>query len=288
MKTKIALGVLAALLLLLVAFRITAVSASAAPAAAPPPRPAPPAASEPLAGESPAERVVLTGSIRARNAVEVRPEISGRIEAVHARIGDAVRAGQLLATLEHAELAWQEKAARAAVEIARANLAGARLEHARTRELHEGGAAAPAQLDAAGVRLALAEAQLAQAEAAAGLAAEGVRNARLVSPIAGVVTRRPVDVGAQVGPQSVAFAVEDLSSLRLESAVEASAWTHLAVGTPVEVTVDARPGQRFRGEVTVRSRSLDPATRRAPVEIELAPGGDGLLPGMFARATVGR
>ncbi len=169
-----------------------------------------------------AERVLLTGTIRPRNAVEVHPELPGRIEAVHAAVGDRVRAGQPLATVEHDEIAWQAKAARAAVEIARANLAGAKLEQARTKELSEGGAAAPAQLDAARVRLALAEAQLAQAEAAAGLAEEQVRRSRVLSPIAGVVTRRPIDVGAQVGAQTVAFAVEDVSALKLESSIDAA------------------------------------------------------------------
>jgi RND family efflux transporter MFP subunit len=284
-KKKILLGASLALLLGVVALRVAAVAQAARPAA-PPPRPEPVPAALPAAPDD--ERVVLTGSIRARNAVEIHPEMSGRIEKIHAKVGDVVHAGQLLATLEHDELAWGEKAARAAVDLARANLAGARLEHARTKELHAGGAAASAQLDQAGVRLALAEAQLAQAEAAAGLAAEGVRNARLVSPIAGVVTRRPVDVGAQVGPATVAFAVEDLSSLRLESAIDAASWPRFAVGTPVEVTADARPGETFRGAVTLRARSLDPVTRRAPVEIEIAGAEGKLLPGMFARAAVAR
>lgn len=230
------------------------------------------------------EHLVLTGTIRARNAVEVHPEQPGRIDSVRARVGDRVRAGQILATIEHDEVAWQAKAAQAAAEVARANLTGARLEHARARELHEGGAAAPAQLDAARVRLALAEAQLAQAEAAAGLAEERVAKARIVSPIAGVVTRRPIDVGAQVGPQTAAFAVEDLSALKLESAVDAAEWARIALGAVAQVSVDALPGEAFRGSVVLRSPSLDPATRRAAIEIEIENGSGRLLPGAFAHA----
>ncbi len=136
------------------------------------------------------------------------------------------------------------------------------------------------------MRLALAQGQLAQAEAAAGLAEKQVRNARIVSPIDGVVTRRPIDVGAQVGPQTAAFAVEDLSSLKLESAVDGAEWVRLAPGAAAEVTVDARPGKVFRGTVTLRSPSLDPANRRAAVEIEVENGSGQVLSGMFARAAV--
>lgn len=285
MKTKLVIGIAAALLLALVAMRVAAVTgasrASAAEAARPPLVPA-----VKLSRGEVEQSVVVTGSIRARNAVVVHPELAGRIESVGARLGDRVRAGQVLATLEHDEIAWQAKAAHAAVDLAKANLAGARLEHARTKALHEGGAAAAAQLDAASVRLALAEAQLAQAEAAAGLADEHVRNARIESPISGVVARRSVEVGAQVGPQAEAFSVEDVSALKLESAVDAAEWSRLLPGADAEVTVDARPGEKFRGKVSARAPSLDPATRRATIEIEIENGSGKLLPGMFARAAV--
>lgn len=285
MKTKIAVGAAGALVLLLVAGRVVAVTGTARRSAAEAPRPPLVPAARVTRSEV-SERVVLSGSIRARHAVEIHPDLPGRIGAVHAKVGDRVRVGQLLAAVEHEEIAWQAKAARAAVAIARANLVGAKLEHARTTALHEGGAVAPAQLDAAKVRLALAEAQLAQAEAAAGLAEEQVRNARIASPIAGVVTRRPIDVGAQVGRETAAFVVEDLSALKLESAADAVDWAQLAIGATAEVSVDARPGEGFLGKVTVRSPSLDPATRRAPVEIEVENASGKLLPGMFARVTV--
>ncbi|HYG68982.1 MAG TPA: biotin/lipoyl-binding protein, partial [Anaeromyxobacteraceae bacterium] len=88
-----------------------------------------------------ARRVAVTGTIRARNEVEIHPELSGRIETLHARVGDRVRAGQVLAVIDHDELAWQAKAADAAVAIARANLDGAKVDWARTEELDRGGAA---------------------------------------------------------------------------------------------------------------------------------------------------
>ncbi|HET8542692.1 MAG TPA: efflux RND transporter periplasmic adaptor subunit [Anaeromyxobacter sp.] len=285
MKTKIAAATVTVLLLALVAARVLAVTGASRRAADDGPRPPLVPAARVVRGDV-AQTVVLTGSIRARNAVVVRPELPGRIASVAVQVGDAVRAGQVLAIVDHDEIVWQAKAARAAVEVARANVDGAGLEHARTKALHDGDAAPTAQLEAAGVRLALARAQLAQAEAAAGLAEEQVRNARVVAPISGVVARRAVDVGAQVAVGAEAFAVEDVSTLKLESAVDASGWMRLAPGAAAEVAVDARPGETFRGKVSVRAPSLDPATRRATVEIEIENASGKLLPGTFARATV--
>jgi membrane fusion protein (multidrug efflux system) len=237
-----------------------------------------------------AQRVAVTGTIRARSEVEVHPEATGRIATLHAKVGDRVRAGQVLAVIDHDELAWQAKAADAALAVARANHEGAKLEWARTEELRTGGAIAPAQVDGAKVKLALAEAQVAQAAAAAGLAHEGVANARVVTPIAGTVTRRLVDVGAQVDPGKVVFTVHDLSALKLVTAVEAADWARLGKGSAATVFVDALPGETFAAKVTLLAPALDPATRRAEVELEvensaLGTGRGGrLIPGLFARA----
>ncbi len=130
MKKKIAIGAAAGSLLLLVAVRVVAAVGShqrAAEGQAPPPL----VPAVRVARGEIAERVLLTGSIRPRNAVEVHPELAGRIAEVHAKVGDRVRAGQLLATIGHEEIAWQARGARAAVEVARANLAGASVEHGR-------------------------------------------------------------------------------------------------------------------------------------------------------------
>lgn len=282
MKARSALIAGGAVLVLLVGYRLQATVRSAR-------KPEPPAAPVRVAAVrvargDVAERVAVTGTIRARNEVEVHPELAGRIAAVHAKVGDRVRAGEVLAEIAHEELAWQAKAADAALAVARANLDGARLEGERTEELHRGGAATPAQLDAARVKRALCEAQVAQAAAAAGLAHQQVANARITTPVDGVVIRRPVDVGARVEPGTVAFAVHDLSALKLASAIEAADWARIGLGALATVTTDALPGETFAARVTLRAPALDPATRRAEVELALENPRGRLVPGMFARA----
>lgn len=232
------------------------------------------------------EILSLTGNVRPRNEVDIFPKVGGRILTLDAQVGDVVKPNQLLANIEAKEIAWQARAAGAAQQLAEANLKGAKLNFDRTEVLFKGGAAPQAQIDGAGVQLSLAQAQAAQAAAAAGLAAQAVENARVVSPIAGTVTRRGVNVGAQVGPQSPMFTVQDLAALKLEGAVDAAGYARLAKNKEAQVMVDALPGQHFKGKVTLLSPSLDAQTRRAAVELEVDNSEGKLLSNMFAHADI--
>ena len=285
MKTKIAVAVAALLFVALVAVRVTAARRAAA---RPAERPSEAAlvTSARVAREDVPEKVSVTGTVRPRHEVDVVPKVAGRIESLRAEVGERVGAGQLLAVVEHQEIAWQARQAEAAVRVARAGVDGARLERDRTKALFDGGSASPAQLDAARVKLDLTEAQLAQAEAAAGLARQNLANARVVAPFAGTVTRRPVNVGAQANTGTVLFTVQDVAALKLETSVDAATFARLARGQPVAVTVDARPGDAFRGQVTLLSPSLDPQTRRAAVELEIDNAAGRLMPNMFAHADI--
>ena len=115
-------------------------------------------------------------------------------------------------------------------------------------------------------------------------------NARIEAPIDGFVTKKNVNVGASVGPQMPAFTVQDLATLKLESSVDAASIVRLARGKPVEIKVDALPGDVFPGRVEILSPALDPVSRRAAIEIAVDNRGGKLLPHMFARAdaTVGQ
>lgn len=246
------------------------------------------------------EKVSLTGTIRPRNEVDVFAKLPGRVAELHVRVGDRVRAGQVLAVVEHQEVALQARAqaatvlvAQAGVRMAEAGLEGAKLESERTATLASAGSAPRAAVDGARIKLTLAEAQvaqaraqLAQAEAASALARQQVANARIETPIAGVVTRRLVDLGRSAGSQVPAFTIQDAGALRFETSVDDVVASRLERGRPVELTVDAWPDAMFAGRIDLLSPSLDAATRRAALEVSVDRAGGRLLPNMFARARV--
>lgn len=247
-----------------------------------------------------AEQVLLTGTVRAAQEVSVYPKLPGKVETVSVEIGSVVRKGEVLATVEHKEVAWQARQAQAAVEAARAahllalaGQDGAALELSRTRQLAQGGAAPQAALEGAEIKFKAAEAQVAaaaaqvsQAEAAAGLMRQQVDNARITAPFDGVVTMRGLEPGAMASQQLPAFVVQDARTLKMQTSVDIATFGRIAKGQKVSIVVEELAGESFEGEVALMSPTLDAQTRRAAIEIRIDNGAGRLLPHAFAKASV--
>jgi len=261
---------------------------------------APRVRTEPLGRHALAAEVRFTGTLRAVRRVDVVPEIGGRIDDLKVTVGDRVERGQLLAIIEHQSLtlaASQAKANRsvaaAAIDRAELDVATAERELSRVRELAARGAASQAELersqatvDTAQAGLRSARSQHRGAKAAAGLSADSLGDSRILSPLAGIVTKREVHMGTRVNPGTLAFEIQDIDELELVGAVTARDFARLQLGQEVTIRVDARPDETFTGTVRTMSPSLDPVTRRATIEIAVANPDHRLLPNQFADATV--
>jgi RND family efflux transporter MFP subunit len=243
--------------------------------------------------------VQITGSVKAANEVAVLPRMPGRVTRVAVDVGTVVKADTVLATTESVDMALRLKQAEAQLQATRAGLEQARLQQAnaaraleRARALREKGAMT--QLDfeqgetgaaLAGVGVQAAEAQVALASANVEMAQKALDDTRITTPIAGVVTKKNVNVGTMANPAMAAFSVQDQSSLKLEGAVPAAYVPLVKAGMKVAVEVDELPGQSFQGTVTRIAPSLEAETRRGGIEIALVKG-VGVLPWMFARAEI--
>jgi RND family efflux transporter MFP subunit len=206
----------------------------------------------------------ITGTLDPVQVADLGFYVSGRLVSVDVALGEQVEAGQVLAKLDRRSVSAQTELASSAVEASEAQLAMAQDRLRRTQTLHGSGASSDADLQAAQQQVALAQAQLGQATARTRLTSTDGSNHILRAPFAGTVTRVPEGVGNVVGPQQALFRVEDLSSLVLRSGITESALDRVQVGDAVEL--DALP---VRGEVRAFARSLDPVTRRAPIEISI-------------------
>jgi HlyD family secretion protein len=261
---------------------------------------APRVRTEPLARHALAAEVRFTGTLRAIRRVDVMPELAGRIEDVKVDVGDRVERGQLLAVIEHNSLvlaASQAKANRsvaaAAIERAELDVATAERELGRVKELATRGAASQAELersqatvDTAQAALRSARSQHRGAKAAAGLSADSLGDSRMLSPLAGTVTKREVHTGTRVTPASLVFEIQDIDELELQGAVTARDFARLHIGQEVTIRVDARPDETFTGTVRTMSPSLDPITRRATIGVAVGNPEHRLLPNQFADAVV--
>lgn len=225
--------------------------------------------------------VSLTGTLEPILAADLGFEVGGRLARVDVQLGQEVREGQVLGVLDRASIGAQQAASSAGIQVAEANLTMIRDRVELLEQLAQSGAAAARDLTAARQQLQLAEAQLQQARAGARATATVSADHTLRAPFAGVVTRVPSGPGAVVGPGVPVFRVERLDTLRLRTTVAEDDLDAVRVGAPVRIEpgsgrAAARGPQEVVGTVRSVVRSLDPATRRAPVEITV-PNPDGLL-----------
>lgn len=241
----------------------------------------------------------LSGTLAPRSRVGVKPKLPGTLERVLVDIGDAVSVGQTLATIDRREIDAQADAAvasvnvaKAALEAAEASLASAALEHDRAKNLFEKGALPRQRLDAAETarragtaQRDLAVANLAQAEAALRRAREVQSNATLTSPITGFVVERNYDAGAIPGDKPV-FVLADLRQMKLEAGVSELEAGRLKVGLRAKVSVQAKPGESYSGELAAIAPEVDERNRHFMVDVRVPNEGRGLLSGMYATARI--
>jgi len=142
-----------------------------------------------------------------------------------------------------------------------------------------------ARYQAAQAQLDLAEAQMAQARARLDELKINLANTIITAPVDGFIGKRTLDPGASVGVNTSFISVVDIRTVRLVINVVERDLRRIEQGTAVSVEVDAYPGETFNGRVARLAPILDPATRTAQVEIEIANPNFRLKPGMYARAS---
>lgn len=229
-------------------------------------------------------RVDLTGTLKPWRDADVGFETPGRLVRVSAAVGDKVAAGQVLAVLDASRAAAQVGQAESQVAAAEANLALALDSLKRTESLAVSKSIPEAQAEQSRQQVALAKAQLDGALASSRLAKSGAGLHSISAPFAGIVTKAPTGIGSVVNAGVPLMHLEDTSRFRLSATVGEEEVPLIVVGAPVKILYRERV---VEGKVIAIVLSLDQATRRAPVEIEVPNGNVDLLAWSFVRARIG-
>ena len=243
----------------------------------------------------------LSGNLVPDKRVAVLPKLPGTLSRINVGLGDRVRAGQVIATLDRREIDAQVDAAEATVNVAKAGvesaeagLANALLEHERSTNLFGRGALPRQRLDAAetarrasAAQRDLARASLAQSEAALRRAQELRRDATITSPINGVIVEHNYDAGSLVSPGEMPIVVvADLSVMKLEAGVSELEAGRLQAGMPARVSVQAKPGEIFEGRVAAIAPEVDARNRHFRIEVRVPNPRMALLSGMYGSAAI--
>ncbi len=227
--------------------------------------------------------VEIDGTIAAGQSAELGFKTGGRISRVAVKVGDSVKTGQLLASLDAGEAAAQLKAAEAQVRAAEAQLALASDEERRTSSMVQSGSAAEVTGVQTAQQKALANAQLDASRAQVSLGQVTLGNHRLTAPFAGSITRAPDGVGGVVGPGTTLFELVDLSHLRLKGSLGEHDASLVSPGSKLSVDTERGP---VSGTISAVLGSVDPSTRRVRVEATIDNESGLLRAGTFVRARV--
>jgi len=210
--------------------------------------------------------------IRARTESRLSFRVGGKITARPAEVGQRVRAGQLLAQLDPADLRLQQDAANAGLQSVQSSHELARAEFRRYQELRDQGFISSLELERRETTLKAQRAQLEQARSQASMQGNMASYAALTATAAGVVTAAEVEVGAVVtsgspvvrlahdGPRDAVFAVPEDGAAGMRAllgktgAIRVRPW---GAATPLPATVR---------EVAA---AADPATRTFLVKADI-------------------
>jgi len=269
---------------------------------------------DPVVGVSPvlygdlSRKIVLTAEFRPYQQVDLHAKVAGYVRMIRVDIGDRVKKGELLATLEIPELQDEIQQADATVRQDQAELKRARAAHAVAHlactrlqgvDKAKPGLVAQQEIDDATGKDLVTEAQVSAAQQQLEVAQANLSKlqtmyaySNIVAPFTGVVTQRFADTGSliQAGTASdtqtmplVTLSQNDL--LRLIVPVPESAVPDIHLGTPVIVHVAAL-NATIQGKVVRFADTLDLNTRTMNTEIDVPNPNLKLVPGMYAEATI--
>lgn len=213
--------------------------------------------------------VSAVGSLKSNESVVLRPEIAGRIAAIHFSEGAPVGKGMVLVALD-------ASTQNAELKQAEANRALAQANYKRTEELFQKKFVSERAKDEAAVNLKVLEAALTLAQAKQ-------QKTQIRAPFAGIVGIRNVSVGDYVKEGQELINVEDVSALKVDFRLPESLFTRLQKGQAIEVSTDAMPGQSFKGTVDAIDPLLDASGRAISLRARLPNPELKLRPGMFVR-----
>jgi len=271
-----------------------------------------------VAAQNLSNDLVLTAEFKPFQEVDVMAKVAGYVKEIRVDVGDRVKAGELLATLEVPEMADDLRRDQAAVDRSQADVARAQDELQRAESAHEmahlayhrlaavaerkPGLVAQQEIDDAHGKDLVAEAQISAARSAVSAAQQQVDvnkaelqkvrtlidYTRVTAPFTGVVTKRYADTGSmiQAGTANArqvmpVVTISENSLLRLILPVPESAVPTVHIGQAVEVNVPTLH-RTFPGRVARFADKLSLATRTMDTEVDVPNPDLVLIPGMYA------
>ncbi|MES3004237.1 MAG: efflux RND transporter periplasmic adaptor subunit [Pseudomonadota bacterium] len=211
------------------------------------------------------------GSLRSRQSVMLRPEVSGRVTRLNFTDGQRVQRGQVLVQLD-------DQLPQAQVQQAQAELSIAQANHKRNQDLVGQGFISQRSVDESGANLQVAQAKLELARATAA-------RLKIVAPFNGIAGIRTISVGDYLKDGADIVNIEDMDAIFVDFRLPERFQTKIQRGQTARVDLDALPGRKYAAVVQAIDPLVDANGRSVGVRGCIDNRAAQLRPGMFARIT---
>jgi membrane fusion protein, multidrug efflux system len=209
------------------------------------------------------------GSLKSRQGVTLRPEVSGRITQLNFKDGERVKKGQLLVQFDDQLQVAQVKQSQAELSIAMAN-------HKRNQELVAQNFISKRSVDESAANLEVAQAKLSLSQATAS-------RLKITAPFDGMTGIRTVNVGDYLKDGGDIVNIEDITAVFVDFRLPERFQSKVKKGQKAQVDMDALPGRKFTAVIQAIDPMLDANGRSVGIRACIDNRQNQLRPGMFAR-----
>ena len=210
------------------------------------------------------QQVIFTGNVEAEAVNNIAPQQPRRIKEIRFDVGDHVRKGETLVSLENSALVQTK-----------AQMDNAKIEYDRTDELYKIGGASKSEWDARRLQYEVAKATYENL----------LENTTLVAPISGIVTARNYDNGDMAGGLPV-LVIEQIRPVKIMINISENLFARVRKGMKVDVNFEAYGDEVFAGSISRIYPTINNATRTFAAEVTIPNNDERVRPGMFARVTL--
>jgi membrane fusion protein (multidrug efflux system) len=231
------------------------------------------------------QMVEFSGALVAPNTAMVRAKATGTLLTLAVQEGQRVKAGELLGRIDVSDLASHVAERNANLAAVETTLAQAQRTYDSNVGLANDKFISPIALDASKFQLDSAKAQVAAAEAALDSARIGLRDASLIAPISGIISKRYVVAGEKVTAEQQIVNIVDLRMLELAGTVGTQDVARLSAGMPVELKIEG-VDKPLQGKLARIAPAAEAGTRSIGVAVQLQNPKETLRAGQYAVAQV--
>ena len=228
-----------------------------------------------------ASQFAYTGKAAASKEISVAPTVPGKVTDFNFDVGDEVRQGAVLFTVDTIDLNNSLRAAEAGYNVAKLARDNAKNTYENNKLLFDEEIISKAEFDQIKYGYEAAEAQLASTQVQLDTLKKSISDCTVTSPLTGVVTQRNVEVGGFASAAAPAYVVMDLSTIKVEVGVSEQVLNTISIGDKVDVTMTAVSDLPLEGTVSTVSPAAG-QTGMYTVKVELD-NADGIIKaGMMA------